>query len=164
MITPKDLRDIAAYWGCKMALADKADSEPRPLLTLNEFSLQTMLGGEWDSIKLHLRPILSLVDEELAAIARILDCEDVWLGELSTMRRSEQINYRPSRLYNGFNGPYATDGLCIHSNGSMNLEGTANGGGSIDIQPQNLPAAYAYLQSIGIYVPGTIDPKYVELI
>lgn len=153
MINQKDLRDIAGYWGAPYTT--KLRMGALGSVMLGELVLQA--SPDYKTFKLHLRSIFSLTDEKIGVLAKLVTGVDVNMQGIC-------------RLPDTLGGRPIIPGYYVHL-----VDGSAL---AIEIRPDDIAfrhntnrqprqcvgAAVAYLQSIGIYVPGTIDPKYVQLI
>lgn len=95
---------------------------------------------QYRDFKLQLRPLMSLTDEEVRELARLDAGGDFRYGDVYQLDR-----------YSDHISVYYGNGAGIHI--------------YIDLDKDNLllPQMIAYLQSLFVYVPGTIDPRYVDL-
>lgn len=142
-MTAKDIRDIAAYWGvsCSYRLLwdwgwKLFDDQQVADFLWEVYGKETpfVYGEDADSLKLHLRPLSSLTDEEQMVLYRLINgLEYDWKSV-----PWESINH----WYMGAFPP----------------------SGPIEWQLGNYGPAISYLQSIGVFAPGSIDEKYVQLI
>jgi hypothetical protein len=162
MLTKKDLRDIAAYLNsCTCSFPNKHgyvyNAHP-----LNVDALDNIWGYKVGFIKLHLRSIGSLTDEEVFTLA-----EFAFGGEVDRIvdeiRRPHWNGDDPILYLSHF---LRTDGSSGHYDywiSERGMFGSGDGSDGSEMATYNEAAVFAYLQSIGVYVPGTINPQYVEL-
>lgn len=145
-MTHKDLRDIAAYWGapCRF-LREKKTVDHLVLHTLSE-RIQSGYHTK-KPLTLFLRPISSLTDEEVKHIVSI-DSSYPYKAESLSIRRSDNQIYFDTDA--GIN--------------EWGLLYTGKHRGQIGFHSYAEAQVFAYLQSIHVYVPGTIDEQFVELI
>lgn len=145
----KDIRDIAAYLyaRCTFEVLWKnwVSFDDHNVYSL----LWEVLGKEQPpqvrNVKVYLRQIQSLTDDELTECARI-DAGGRFLhgGVFGINRYSDELEV----IYgNGAGVRFAIPHVYY-----------------ADQSPGQVAETIAYLQSIGVYVPGTINEKYVELI
>jgi hypothetical protein len=150
MLTKKDLRDIAAYLNsCTCSFPNKHgyvyNAHP-----LNVDALDNIWGYKVEFVKLNLRSFASLTDEEFCNFFTLAfpsnECQNIERcgnGYYNLTANSIWLQIECGPNYAGFSMEAIIDG---------NRSGRIEAGSAI-----------AYLQSIGVYVPGTIDPQYVEL-
>ncbi|GAB4001583.1 hypothetical protein GCM10028807_58090 [Spirosoma daeguense] len=157
-MTDKQIRDIAAYWGAKCSY-EREDTGQHTLAYLNKLGFigATMLHnlqveGFIRNLKLHLRPISSLTNEEWHQVFGHLfsghEClrveRDTIAGIYWLSRNDLSVRIEAGPHYSGFN-VWAS---CDYGDQSAAIEA-----GTI------IP----YLQSIGVYVPGSIDEEFVTI-
>lgn len=154
-MTPKDLRDIAAY------LFYQGDSKYFPCWKFD--------GEKWQTHEaMNLPELLRMVDEgetgfrlSLRSIGSLTDKE---FGEFFTLafpgNECQSIERTSNCYYNLTSGSIWLQVECGPNYTGFSMEAIIDGSQSGRIEAG---AAVAYLQSIGIYVPGTINPDYVEL-
>ena len=152
-MTNKDIRDIAAYWAVAYTL--KAKNTLSGKLVIEEGNvdgnfLDTLAYEQYEELKLHLRPIAALTDDEARHVAGLSErYEPEEVPTLPVYRRGTMIGFED----------YPDSG--IESDGHFY---TGDGSDGNEYFTYNDAAIFSYLQSIGVYVPGTIDEKYVVLI
>lgn len=182
MMTEKDIRDIAGYMfaPCKYEKTiscysiefrvymyegliprdHKGDYTMSFKGQLMCDTIKTLQLQESKSFKLHLRPLFSLTDEELYTCYEMAFDQTVQeystcssLGILKDEAKFEVYARNPAhdRLF-----------ITLLKDGRMytGLDFSANG---TALPPFSAGAVVSYLQSIGVYVPGTIDEKYIDL-
>lgn len=152
-MTTKDIRDIAAYWGSPCAFSYEPEFTEDIDTLYSETVNHHILGAIFRNphrenkitdIKLQLRPISSLTDEEVRECAK-LDAGGGFLwGDIYQIDRRHDCIV----AYYGNGASVEVDYDCLISD---------------ECPSTAYPAIIAYLQSIHVYVPGTIDEKYVQL-
>ena len=163
-MTPKDKRDIASYWNTYTACYSMADGGAAVMMPVNGDVMRDIDEAGVTDFKLHLRPIMSLTDEEVYELAEIA------LNETKPNRAVDIVS-RPGGYYGEHPISY---GLLMTSNGSRTyhhdywlsdagLFGSGDGDDGSEIYTLAEAAVFAYLQSIGVYVPGMISLEYVQL-
>ncbi|RIV20316.1 hypothetical protein DYU11_19895 [Fibrisoma montanum] len=155
MLTDKDIRDIAAYWGapCEYRFTeDRRYAQELSLVKnvgielLQHFHYADILTR---TVKLHLRTLSSLTDEEVRECARVALPED---------RSKDLFNYEDDVKRQ--HGKLFLDTFCIHTKGYFYFYYQSLG---LHDQVSNSGQLITYLQSIGVYVPGTIREELVQL-
>jgi hypothetical protein len=145
----RDIRDIAAYWGAPVKYEHSILGLKSGVV--DWATMMTIQAGFVDELKLQLNRIENLAEEELEPI-RVLCNLNKSKHHQSVSRNSRYISlYDRSELMQ-------EEEFSIFYDGTMYLERD-----QYHI-PTNVAPVIAYLQSIGVYVPGTISPNYVELI
>jgi hypothetical protein len=148
----KDLRDIASYWGASysaqitVTIKRENVSEHRGYVdsfVLGNLPQETLI---WQDFKLHLRPLSALTDDELTHCAELEAEVEPSYGTVTETDRAQGNTVRA--VYNH------------KTSVELNLETLIGEHGS----PYRIGGIVAYLQSISVYVPGTINPTYVQLI
>lgn len=146
-MTNRDIRDIAGYWGAPC-------TEPNGLYKRVDSTTLEALEIGVDEFKVCLRQMASLTDVE------VRECAKLALPgfELDFFSRPIQIDGRSVlQEYR----------LIYRSGIAVNITAELPFAVSIVTRGLHLPdtgAIVAYLQSIGVYVPGTISEKYVNLV
>ncbi len=154
-MTPKDIRDIAAYYGSPCSDANHFYS------VVDATTLEGLEIDATSGFMLRLRPLASLTDEELTHCGTILfEFESGELDHFMTDIRRTQLIFKwiDDEGYTQKNKGSLLelgDVLSIDPDGRISVWGKYSSSA--------LAKIYAYLQSIGIYIPGTIRPELVEL-
>lgn len=133
-MTQKDLRDIAAYYGALCTHPFSHGSSVEPLV-LEQLDCIAFCNETVD-FKLQLRKLSALTDEELVC------CMELLKPSGCAIMRTDAELYLGNYRLNVHTGE-------LYDRNSLSVESAA---------------VYAYLQSIGVYIPGCIDPQYVQLI
>lgn len=181
-ITQRDLRDLAAYMyvpccfeaqtgGDWEIYADGTDKwlkrpewTPAPIQPLTPILLHSVCTHEVRNLKLKLRPIDSLTDSELEVLFEMIFRRPWHSATPNGINRED----------NGFEvfGYTKEDGrldVSILFDGRIALSGRYRYVADNPLKSDwycpfgHTGAAIAYLQSIGIYVPGTIREQFVDL-
>ena len=143
-MTTKDERDIFAYWCADCSISWSEDD----VVWDHDRAVDSMLAEiicAIELIKLHLRPISSLTDEELKTCYLIVYPEFKSVESIPIYREL---------------GDFSVGVLQISQYREYLFADTTFG-----IEPIDNPGAViAYLQSIAVYVPGCINSDYVQLI
>lgn len=161
----KDIRDIAAYWGspCINAwVSMRSLGDPR---YINASVLESLEANASPEFKVRLRPISSLTDEEVFNIADIAIAHGGTVDRLMCeVNRYESNEWEPI-VFGNYH--LRTDGSFYHSPywiSKYGLFSCGDGDDGNEVRTYEEAAVIAYLQSIHVYVPGTIDLKYVNLV
>lgn len=150
-MTTKDIRDIAAYWGAPVKYEHTVLG--KRVGAINWSTMMSVQGNFVEDLKLQLRSLNSLSNQEILTITKLsgltpnpaLNNQDLHLEgyEIVWLKYEGHICVvgKGDRLYIMFNG-------CIRFQYANCIPGPI----------------IAYLQSIHVYVPGTVEEKYVELV
>ncbi|MBD2701337.1 hypothetical protein IC229_11860 [Spirosoma sp. BT702] len=150
MLTSRQLRGIASYWGAQCTYKKLVNNQWL-FVSTNEHVVGHVLQGLQDGtikdITLHLRVIKSLTDEELWQCAKLHgEYEEAFIDRYGdSMRMGNFQIFFDGNLYNHDWEPVDY---------SATMKKPVN----------NMGAIYSYLQSIHIYIPGTVDKEFVSLI
>ncbi|GAB3714443.1 hypothetical protein GCM10027592_54240 [Spirosoma flavus] len=149
MLTPKQLRDIASYWGAPCTYKKVVNNEWIFIGKMQVMAhvLQSLQDGEAIDFRLHLRAIKSLTDKELMHCGAIHgEFEEAFIDRYSeSMRMGNFQLFFDGRLYNHEWEP-------VDYNATMK------------IPVHNPGAIIGYLQSLAVYVPGTVDKEFVSIL
>lgn len=146
----KDIRDIAAYWGAACRYEFECTSvEEWGAVGPSIVDFQTMRRLSEDRViglKLQLRPITSLTHEEEVTLAKLYGFEKIYYRR----KLNDSLTLNALQIY--WDQPWLFLELANDKNDNPYFDAVNNPG-----------ALIAYFQSIGVYVPGTIDERYVQL-
>lgn len=171
-MSSKDIRDIAAYWGCSYSARVMVDMRYEQFKKQNgtvDSDLLRDLGNDmliWKDFRLSLRPLSTLTDNEINALYCAIQCKEYDEDLQKKVFRSKYefaINFSYP-LGDSRNATFVMYGTRIKFDGLIYTEVAEYNGGCQDTYCDNAQAGYAYLQSIGVYVPGTINKDFVTLI
>ncbi|QMW05306.1 hypothetical protein [Spirosoma foliorum] len=146
-MTTQQLRSIASYWGTYTASYIDSHQKSHHRLLVDADVMRDLEETMVRSFKLHLRRIDSLTDEEVETLMQLTEQhnpEFQFNGDTRIDRSAEDC------IYIGMDGK-----LILYFNGEI----------AIDRHYSGITAPlYAYLQSIAVYVPGTIEEEFVEFV
>lgn len=162
MITPHDLRDIAAYWGatCDYSYSGEFGTLEHCNRPVHEF-IGAVLGhgietvGDSFTVKVRLRKVESLTESEILGLIYHVEPGTKGVEFYSNLMNKYNAHEFERISENG----YSLDER-ITSDGLWGIEGDGIGSHDEYYDPAK---TITYLQSISVYVPGTIREELVLL-
>ena len=154
MMTKNEIRDICAYYGAPcMVQYEAKTAQEWGVFGLRQVDAQIiglLANDQVTRLQLHLRPITSLTDDEVRHCARLFGASFVTSEHLVKRTVGHKCK----------SGYVEITEACF----ALFEDGDIDNAERSTIEIESVSKIISHLQSLGVYVPGTIDKKYVHLI